>query len=254
MKLHLAWAEQEEEEGRVEEARRILNQITDNNDDVELVMRRVDLEVRQSELVKATEILENNLEARVSASVAVKLVTRLAMLLAVNGEAVKAETLVNHHITKDPSSEELYKVKINLLKMNGNHYEIINVCKNAMKKVPEAKRLYFASTYELYCSILGVDIGIKKDAESCVKKFSSVGQAGSFPCDHCTKVFAFKYSRQRHMLCDHEDEQMSCERCFKELSSVFELKQHSKLCAEPLQCECGYTNKKKHQFNKHTCM
>ena len=58
---------------------------------------------------------------------------------------------------------------------------------------------------------------------------------------------------ERHVICDHEDELLSCERCFKEVSSVFELKQHSKLCAEPLKCECGYSNKRKHQFNKHVC-
>ena len=237
----------------MEEARRILKEITVNNSDVELVMRRVDLEVRQKEVVRATDILENNLEIKVSATVAVKLVTRLAMLLAVNGEAVKAETLVTDAIAKNESSAELYELKINLLKMNGNHDKIIDVCVNAMKKVAESKKLYFASTNELYCSILGVDICVKKDAESCVKKFSSVGQSGSFPCDHCNKIFLFKYSRKRHVICDHEDEQLSCERCFKEVASVFELKQHSKLCAEPLKCECGYSHKRKDQFNKHVC-
>ena len=249
----MAWAEQEEEEGRVEEARRILKQITVNKYDVELVMRRVDLEVRQGEIVKATDILEKNLEAKVSAAVTVKLVTRLAMLLAVNGENVRAEKIVSDAIVKDESSVELYKLKINLLKMNGNYPEISKVCLNAMSNVSESKKLFFASTNDLYCSVLGVDIGIKKDAESCLKKFSSVGQAGSFPCDHCEKVFSFKYSRERHMICDHEDEQLTCERCLKEFFSVFELKQHSKLCVEPLKCECGYSNKRKDQFNKHMC-
>ena len=41
-----------------------------------------------------------------SAAEAVKLVTRLAMLLAVNGEAVKAETVVNDAINKYESSAE----------------------------------------------------------------------------------------------------------------------------------------------------
>ena len=216
----MAWAEQEEEEGRVEEARRILKQITVNKYDVELVMRRVDLEVRQGEIVKATDILEKNLEAKVSAAVTVKLVTRLAMLLAVNGENVRAEKIVSDAIVKDESSVELYKLKINLLKMNGNYPEISKVCLNAMSNVSESKKLFFASTNDLYCSVLGVDIGIKKDAESCLKKFSSVGQAGSFPCDHCEKVFSFKYSRERHMICDHEDEHLMCERCLKEFFSV----------------------------------
>ena len=87
--LHLAWAEQEKEESRVEQARNIFTQISNTN-----------------QLVKATDILENILEAKVSAAEAVKLVTRLAMLLAVNGEAVKAETVVNDAINKYESSAE----------------------------------------------------------------------------------------------------------------------------------------------------
>ena len=249
----MAWAEQEEEEGRVEEARRILKQITDIDKKIELVMRRVDLEVRHKQLVKATDILEQHLEANVSNAVTVKLVTRLSMILAVSGEAVKAETLVTDAISKDECCAELYRLKIDLLIMRGNYHEIIYVCAKAMKNVSESKKLYFASTNDLYCSILGEDICVKKDAEACLRKFSSVGQAGAFPCDHCDKTFAFKYSRERHVICDHEDEQLYCERCFKEVSSVFELKQHSKLCVEPLKCECGYSNKRKDQFNKHVC-
>ena len=49
MKLHQACVKQEEE-GRVEEVRRILNRITDHNNDFEFVMRIIDLEVRQGEL------------------------------------------------------------------------------------------------------------------------------------------------------------------------------------------------------------
>ena len=50
MKLHLAWVEQEDKD-RVEEARRILKRITDHNNDFKFVMRRIDLEVRQEELL-----------------------------------------------------------------------------------------------------------------------------------------------------------------------------------------------------------
>ena len=137
--------------------------------------------------------------------------------------------------------------------MKGNHNEIVNVCVNALMNVPKAKKLYFASTNDIYCSILGLDIDVKKNAESCVKMSSSIGEAGSFPCDHCDKVFSFKYSRERHVICDHEEEDLSCERCFKKFSSVFDMKQHSKLCGEPLRCECGYSHKMKYQFNKHVC-
>ena len=142
MKLHLAWAEQEEKEGRVEEARNILSQISNTNKDIDLVMKRVDLEVRQIDIVKAIDILENNLEAEVSAAETVKLVMRLVMLLTVNGEAGKAEKLVTDAIGKDKHNAELYRLKIDLLKIKGNHKEIVNVCVNALKNVPKAKKLF----------------------------------------------------------------------------------------------------------------
>ena len=47
MKLHLAWIEQEEE-GRVEEVSRILDRITDRNNDFDFVMRTDEKRYREN--------------------------------------------------------------------------------------------------------------------------------------------------------------------------------------------------------------
>ena len=81
-----------------------------------------------------------------------------------------------------------------------------------------------------------------------MKMSSSIGEAGSFACYHCDKVFSFKYSRERHVICDHEDEDKSFERCLTKFSSMFDLKQYSKLCDKPLKC-----HKLKKHLKGHSC-
>ena len=133
------------------------------------------------------------------------------------------------------------------------YHEIINVCKHALTVVKESKKLYFATTFELFCGILGIDINDKKQSESCVKKFISIGEVGKYPCEHCDKVFTIKYSREKHVICDHAVEEISCKKCFVEFNSIFELKKHSKMCKDPYQCECGYSHRRKSHFNNHVC-
>ena len=253
VKLHLAWAEVEEKEGRFEEARLILLKIFNTTRDMDLVIKRVDLEVRSKDKVKAVDILEKTLETKLSASEAQKLVTRLAMLLAVSGEAAKAVVVVTDAISKDKSNSELFKLKIDVLKMKGDYCEIINVCEHALNSVSESKKLYFSSTYELFCSTLGLDISVKKKAESFVKKSSDRGEVGKYPCEFCDKVFSIKYYREKHVICDHAVEEMSCQRCFVVFNSVFELKKHSKVCEDPFKCECGYSHRRKYLFDRHVC-
>ena len=253
MRLHLAWAGVEEEEGRLEEARNILLQIFDTTRDYDLVIKRADLEVRNGNIVTAVDILEKTLETELSASEAEKLVTRLSMLLAVNGEAAKAVKVVNDAISNSKGNADLFKVKIDVLKLIGNYHDIISVCKHALNSVTESKKLYFASTHDLFCSILGVDLDFKKESESYLKQSISKGEVGKYPCQQCDKVFTIKYYREKHVVCDHAMEELTCERCFVEFNSVFELKKHLKLCKDPFKCVCGYSNRKKYMFNKHVC-
>ena len=100
--------------------------------------------MRQKEIVKAVDILEKTLETELSASEAEKLVTRLSMLLAVNGEAAKAVKVVNDAISNSKGNADLFKVKIDVLKLIGNYHDIISVCKHALNSVTESKKLYFA--------------------------------------------------------------------------------------------------------------
>ena len=117
-----------------------------------------------------------------------------------------------------------------------------------LEECSQSKETFFASTNDLFCSILGLDINVKKNAESYVKMSSSIGEAGSFACYHCDKVFSFKYSRERHVICDHEDEDKSFERCLTKFSSMFDLKQYSKLCDKPLKCHKLKKHLKGHSF------
>ena len=253
MRLNLAWAEVEEKEGRLEEARLILLNIFNATRDYDLVVKMADLEVRQGDIVKAVDILEETLETELSDTETEKLATRLAMLLAVNGEASKALVVVTDAISNSKCNADLLKLKIDVLKINGDYNEIINVCEHALTVVKESKKLYFATTLDLFCSILGINMKVKKKAESCVKKSSSIGEVGKYPCEQCDKVFSIKYSREKHVVCDHAVEEMSCRKCFVEFNSVFELKKHSKMCKEPYKCECGYSHRRKYYFNKHEC-
>ena len=249
-KLHLAWAEEEEKEGRVQKAALILLEIFNRTSDINLILKMVDIVVRQKEIVKAvTETLDTEL----TASESQKLVTRLSMLLAVSGEAVKALAVVNKAISNSKCNADLLKLKIDVLKINGDYHEIINVCEHALNTVTEPKKLYFASMYDLYCSVLGIGLDVKKKAESCLEKSSAQGEAGKYPCEQCDKVFTIKYCREKHVICDHALEEMSCEKCFAEFNSVFELNKHLKLCKESYKCECGYSHRRKSNFNKHVC-
>ena len=252
-KLHLAWAEAEEEEGRVKNAGLILLEIFNTTSDINLVLKLADLLVRQKEIVKAVDILEKTLETELTASESLKLVTRLSMILAVSGEAAKALAVVNDAISNSKCNADILKLKIDVLKIKGDYHEIIKVCEHALNTVTEPKKLYFASMYDLYCSVLGFSLDVKKKAESCLEKSSAQGEAGKYPCEQCDKVFTVKYCREKHVICDHALEEMSCEKCFAEFNSVFELNKHFQLCKESYKCECGYSHKRKSNFNKHMC-
>ena len=175
------------------------------------------------------------------------------MLLAVNGEAVKAVRVVNDAISNSKCNADLFKLKIDVLKLIGDYHGIIVVCEHALKTVTESKKLYFASTYDLFCSILGVKLDVKKESESYLKQSISKGEVGKYPCQQCDKVFTIKYYREKHVVCDHAMEEMTCERCFVEFNSVFELKKHLKLCKDPYKCVCGYSHRRKYIFNNHVC-
>ena len=59
-KLHLAWAEEEEEEGRVKNAGLILLEIFNTTSDINLVLKLADLLVRQKEIEGCRHLGENS--------------------------------------------------------------------------------------------------------------------------------------------------------------------------------------------------